>query len=115
MAWVYILHCGDDSLYVGLTEDLPARVQAHAEGRGCSYTARRLPVSLVHSEEHRCAIAARTREQQLKRWTRAKKEALIAGDIKGLRALSKRTDPRQQQTKVPPRGHFPAGRLGKGA
>ena len=42
---------------------------------------------MVYAEEHQGQTAARAREQQLKRWTRAKKEALIAGDLAALKAL----------------------------
>jgi predicted GIY-YIG superfamily endonuclease len=42
---------------------------------------------LVYAEEHSSLEVARAREQQLKRWTRAKKEALIAGDLRTLKRL----------------------------
>ena len=42
---------------------------------------------MVYAEEHQTQGGAVTREQQLKRWTRAKKEALIAGDTAALKAL----------------------------
>jgi predicted GIY-YIG superfamily endonuclease len=50
------------------------------------FTARRLPVVLVYAEQYATRIDAVKRERQLKRWTRAKKEALVADD----RALLKR-------------------------
>jgi putative endonuclease len=59
----------------------------HNDGRGSSFTARRRPVQLVFTEEHDCREAALARERQLKRWTRAKKEALIAGDLALLKQL----------------------------
>jgi predicted GIY-YIG superfamily endonuclease len=77
---VYILRCADTSLYVGLTNDVAARLARHNEGRGSVYTAARRPVSLVYSESHATRAAARQRERQIKRWTRAKKDALITGD-----------------------------------
>ena len=87
MVWVYILRCADGSLYVGHTQDLQARERAHNEGRGGRYTARHGPVVLVYTEACGSVEAAVAREQQLKRWRRAKKEALIAGDIAALKRL----------------------------
>lgn len=87
MVWVYILRCADGVLYIGLTDNLDERLRRHHEGRGGSFTLVRRPVSLVYSEAWPDLVSARTREQQLKRWTRAKKEALIAGDRKALKAL----------------------------
>ena len=90
MPWIYILRCSDKSLYVGLTDDVEVRVQTHNEGRGGSYTARRRPVSLLYSEFFPERSAARDRERQLKRWSSAKKEALISGNVRELKRLSKR-------------------------
>ena len=90
MPWVYILRCADASLYVGLTDDLEARERAHREGRGCSYTRRRTPVSLAYVEFFADEGEARDRERQLKRWSGKKKEALIAGRLETLKELSRR-------------------------
>ena len=49
MNWVYILRCGDGSLYTGWTNDLERRVEAHSAGRGAKYTRAHLPVELVYS------------------------------------------------------------------
>jgi len=54
------------------------------------FTARRRPVDLVYSEPHASGLDARRREAQLKRWTRAKKNALITGDGRRLHRLAKR-------------------------
>ena len=78
MYWVYILRCRDASLYVGHTNDVEARVVTHNNGRGARFTAARRPVTAVHAESFETEIEAIARERQLKRWTRAKKEALIA-------------------------------------
>jgi predicted GIY-YIG superfamily endonuclease len=85
VAWVYILRCGDNSLYVGSTSDIDERVRAHAEGRGGSHTAARRPVRLVYQEELPTLHDARKREQQIKRWSGRKKSALIAGDRTALK------------------------------
>ena len=80
MPYVYILRCSDNSLYIGETDDLDARVKRHNDGTACAFTSRRRPVALVYSEVHQTCAAALNRERQLKGWTGAKKEALIAGD-----------------------------------
>lgn len=90
MAWfVYILRCRDRSYYVGHTEDVPARVQCHQDGRGAAWTAARRPVLLVFQEQHPSETAAVARERQIKRWSRQKKEALIAGNPNALKTLSR--------------------------
>ena len=76
--WVYLLRCGDGSLYAGATNDLPRRLAAHAGGRGARYTRSRLPIALVHTERARDRSAALRREAALKRLTRAQKLALVA-------------------------------------
>ena len=90
MYYVYILRCADDSFYVGSAQDVDARVKAHNDGRGAAYTFRHGPVDLVYSEAFPSEDEAVRRERQLKRWTRAKKKALIAGDLGRLKHLSKR-------------------------
>ena len=87
--YVYILRCADDSLYIGETDDLEGRVRQHNDGHGCRFTARRRPVFLVYSEEqYESCQSARTRERQLKRWTRSKKEALLRGDVRSVQRLA---------------------------
>ena len=84
---VYILPCADGTLYTGSAKNPQARAQAHNDGRGARYTAGRRPVSLVYSEKCDSQGSALRREHQLKRWTRRKKEALIAGDLAPLKRL----------------------------
>jgi len=87
-AWfVYLLRCADGTLYAGSTNDLAAREQRHNEGRGARYTAGRRPVRVVYSEIKESRSAAQAREAELKRWTRARKEALIAGQMHALKPL----------------------------
>jgi putative endonuclease len=75
---VYILRCADGTLYTGYARDPVLRAQVHNSGRGAKYTASRRPVTLVYSEPHESLGAALRREHELKRWTRAAKEALVA-------------------------------------
>jgi len=84
---VYILSCASGALYIGETADLDRRLEQHQDGSACSFTASRRPVTLVYAEAHATRAAALKRERQLKRWTRAKKEALIAGDLQLLKQL----------------------------
>jgi putative endonuclease len=88
--YVYILRCADESYYVGYAQDLEQRLRAHSTGKAAPYTARRLPVNLAYSEKHESIESARRRELQLKRWSRKKKEALLSGDMAGLKKMSKR-------------------------
>ena len=76
--WVYILRCGDGTLYTGCTNDLPRRLQAHQSGRGAKYTRSRLPVELVYQEAVPDRSAALRREAAIKRMDRRAKQALIA-------------------------------------
>ncbi|WP_242344464.1 GIY-YIG nuclease family protein [Anaeromyxobacter terrae] len=78
-AWhVYVLRCGDGSLYTGATNDVERRVARHAAGEGARYTRARLPVVLVYSERAGDRSAALRREAALKRLTRTEKLALVA-------------------------------------
>ena len=87
MHFVYILRCADGSLYIGEADDIEHRIARHQAGRASEHTARRLPVELVYKEEFPNYLTARRRERQLKGWTRAKKEALIAGNLAMLKEL----------------------------
>jgi putative endonuclease len=88
--FVYILECAGGSYCVGCTTNLIEREQAHNAGLASEHTARRRPVRLTYSEAHEPWSAARKREAQLKRWTRAKKKAVIDGDQRRLRMLARR-------------------------
>ena len=87
---LYMLRCADGSYYVGHTDDLQKRIAQHQLGLLGGYTARRRPVELVFSCELSTREQALERELQLKGWSRAKKEALIAGDWNAIHELSRR-------------------------
>jgi putative endonuclease len=76
---VYVLRCGDGSLYTGATNDLARRLARHGSGSGARYTRSRLPVELAYRERCRGRSAALRREAAIKRLTRAEKLALVAG------------------------------------
>jgi putative endonuclease len=88
---VYILRCSDGSYYTGLTRQaIEARLWEHNAGTYDSYTARRLPVQLVFAETYDRLTEAIERERQIKGWSRAKKEALIALAYERLPELASR-------------------------
>jgi predicted GIY-YIG superfamily endonuclease len=90
MPWfVYILKCSNNSYYVGHTENIEARLKLHISGKGAKHTAKHRPVTLIYHETADSKAAAMIREQQIKHWSKAKKEALINGDHLSLKALSR--------------------------
>ena len=74
---VYILRCKDDSLYCGITNDLPNRLEMHRTGKGAKYTRGRGPLELVYTEECPDKSAALRREWQIKSLSRQDKIALL--------------------------------------
>ena len=94
-ATVYILMCANGQYYVGSTTDIKRRIQEHQQVdgaffKGAKFTKAHLPVELVYTEEFDDEHKARMRERQLHGWSRAKKEALIGGNIERLKKLSKK-------------------------
>ena len=79
MLWyVYLLRLRRGRIYVGSTNDLDRRLIEHAGGNGGKTTADSRPIELIHSESYADRAVALRREQQLKKWSRAKKLALAA-------------------------------------
>lgn len=75
-AWVYMLRCGDGSLYTGWTNDLDRRLARHAEGKASRYTASRLPVELAAAWPMTDRGAAMREEARIKRLSRPQKLSL---------------------------------------
>ena len=73
---VYILRCGDGSLYTGIAKDVQARIKQHGEGKGAAYTRSRLPVTLLYQENGFNRSEALIREAQIKSMPRSKKEEI---------------------------------------
>ncbi len=86
--YMYILECSDGSYYTGSTIDLELRIQQHQKGEGANHTKKRLPVKLRYYEEFKRIDTAFYREKQVQNWSRAKKEALMAGDVSLLHELA---------------------------
>lgn len=78
--FAYMLRCADKAYYVGHTDDLELTLAQHQDGSRDEYTAKRLPVELAWSAPFADRDSAFAAERRLKGWSRAKREALIAGD-----------------------------------
>ncbi len=89
-AWFYILRLKSGGLYPGSTKNKHSRYRNHFAGTACRTTKLDPPVAIVLEEEYPTYRDAYHREMQVKRWTRAKKEALIRGNLIELKRLSKR-------------------------
>lgn len=73
---VYILRCADDTLYTGITNDLPRRMAMHESGRGAKYTRGRAPYDILHTEAHVTRGDALKREAEIKALGRGDKLCL---------------------------------------
>jgi putative endonuclease len=89
---VYILRLRSGALYVGCSNDAETRFRDHAKGQACRTTKIDPPIEVLLIELHDDFAKARHRETQIKKWSRAKKEALIAGNVDQLKALSRSRD-----------------------
>ena len=78
---VYMLRCGDGTLYTGMTDDFEKRLAAHRSGRGAKYTRGRQPIEPVYCEPCESRSAALKREYAIKRLARAEKLQLIGTSI----------------------------------
>jgi len=88
MWYLYITQNHNGSFYTGITEDPPHRFQEHRRGKGGHYTKYNPPKEMLYTEEIATKEQAKKREKQIKRWSRAKKEALIKRDLVRLKQLS---------------------------
>ncbi len=78
--WTYILLCADGLYYTGHTDDLERRIRQHQSGKIEGFTSSRLPVRLMWSQDFATRYEALDAEMRIKKWSRAKKEALIRGN-----------------------------------
>ena len=80
MSWVvYILKCGDNSLYTGITNNLEVRLLAHEEGRGAKYTKGRGPFEVVYQKGYPSRSKATVKEIEIKKLSLEEKRELISG------------------------------------
>lgn len=75
--YLYILRCGDDTLYTGITTDIDRRLEAHSQGRGAKYTRGRGPLEIVYREVCGSHSQALRRELEIKALSRQEKLALL--------------------------------------
>ncbi len=89
--YVYILKCSDKTYYTGVTSNLEKRITEHSNGlvKG-SYTYFRRPIELVFYCEFTNINMAIEKEKQIKKWSKAKKEALISNQYELLPNLAKK-------------------------
>ena len=91
--YVYILECADGTYYTGVTNDIERRLYEHISGQNPeSYTSKRRPVKLVWYTETNDINFALEKEKQIKKWSKAKKNALINEDWENLILLAKKTN-----------------------
>ena len=85
----YILRCSDNSLYCGMTSNLDKRLKEHNSSgtKGAKYLRAKKPVVVVYSEQYPDIKTAMKREFQVKKWAKARKEALVKGDLTLLKKL----------------------------
>lgn len=76
--YFYILRCGDNSLYCGMARDVKSREKTHNTGKGSAYVRSRGGGIVVHTEEYDSIGDALRREREVKKWSKDKKEALVA-------------------------------------
>jgi putative endonuclease len=96
--WVYILRCADNSYYTGHTDNLDKRIGEHQTGACGGYTAERLPVELVWSQDCATREEALAAELQIKGWSRKKKEAMMRGDWGDVNRLGRGKHQHQRNT-----------------
>lgn len=71
--WVYLLLCGDETLYCGIALDVEARLKQHQEGKGAKYTRGRGPLEVVYRQDSGTKAEALRRERAIKRMSRTAK------------------------------------------
>ena len=87
--YLYVLQCGDDTLYTGITNDLQRRVQLHNNGTASRYTRSRLPVVLIYQERCLGRSSALKKEYAMKQLSRKEKDIYIAKKSKARRSRQK--------------------------
>lgn len=89
--YVYIIRCSDGTYYTGMTSQLEIRINQHIEGKYTdSYTYSRRPLEFVFYTEFREVQDAISWEKRIKKWSVAKKEALIYNEYEKLPNLAKK-------------------------
>jgi predicted GIY-YIG superfamily endonuclease len=87
---VYLLRCGDGTLYCGITNDLPARLAAHAAGKGAKYTRGRGPLELLAQQRCRDKRVALRIEHAVKKLRRRDKLTLDASRLAAIARVARK-------------------------
>lgn len=89
MFYVYILRSTSNHLYIGQTNNLDNREhqQLTKSSKAAKFIKDGNEFQLVYQEKYNTRVESMRREKQLKGWTRAKKEALIKGNLELLKTL----------------------------
>ena len=85
--FVYILRSDRNQIYIGLSRNIEKRLERHISRQGALFLKNDNRFSLVYREGYPTLVQAMRREKQLKGWTRAKKETLIANNLQLLKKL----------------------------
>ncbi|PIY96810.1 MAG: hypothetical protein COY66_02680 [Candidatus Kerfeldbacteria bacterium CG_4_10_14_0_8_um_filter_42_10] len=80
--YFYIARCLDNSIYIGITNNLDNRIKRHNEGNGAVWIKQHGNAKIIYSEKYQTYLEAHRRELQIKKWSRKKKEDLINGNFK---------------------------------
>ncbi|OGE45318.1 hypothetical protein A3B39_04525 [Candidatus Daviesbacteria bacterium RIFCSPLOWO2_01_FULL_37_10] len=87
--FVYILRFSNNTLYIGQTNNLNQRLKDHKNKaqRASKFSKENGEFKLVYQENYETQLESMRREKQLKGWSRAKKEALVSGNLELLKKL----------------------------
>jgi putative endonuclease len=88
MWYLYITKNHNGAFYTGVTSNLERRLKEHRQGKGGHYTRNNRPQKLLYTEKFISRRRAEERERQIKRWSKAKKKALVEANLDQLRKLS---------------------------
>lgn len=97
--FLYMLRCGDQSLYTGIAKDIDARFKVHTSGKGARYTRTRLPLEIVYRETCKSRTEALVREIEIKRLSPVRKRNLAEAYGRGPAALKDFLKPRAPKAK----------------
>ena len=78
MYFVYLILCGDDTIYTGITTDVERRFKEHQEGTASKYTRARKARKVLYTEQFPTRSSALKRESEIKSWKREKKLKLFS-------------------------------------
>jgi len=95
--FIYILRCGDGSLYTGIAKDLDRRLDQHRAGQASRYTRSHLPVTLVWTRKVRSWSLALREERRIKSMRKVEKEAMLL--VRDRAKETRETLPRQAESR----------------